>query len=133
MIIFSIIAIFILVIACINYMNMSTARSANRAKEVGIKKSLGSNRNYLIIQFLAESILVALSALILALVLIKLFLPAFNTLIGKQLAIDYFNNVRTIPLMIKKNSEKTIYMSETLDKSRYFFLFLIFMVNKFIS
>ncbi|MDX1284501.1 MAG: ABC transporter permease, partial [Draconibacterium sp.] len=100
MIIFSIIAIFILVIACINYMNMSTARSANRAKEVGIKKSLGSNRNYLIRQFLAESVFVTIIAMILAMVFIKVFLPGFNNLIDKQLAFSYFDNLKTIPLMI---------------------------------
>jgi putative ABC transport system permease protein len=100
MIIFSIIAIFILVIACINYMNMSTARSASRAKEVGIKKSLGSNRNYLVFQFLSESIFVTLIALVLAMILIKMLLPGFNNLIDKQLVFNYFDNFRTIPLII---------------------------------
>jgi len=100
MLIFSIIAVFILVIACINYMNMSTARSANRAKEVGIKKSLGSNRNHLVFQFLSESILVTLIALVLALVLIKLLLPGFNNLIDKQLVFNYFNNFKVIPLLV---------------------------------
>jgi putative ABC transport system permease protein len=100
MLIFSIIAIFILVIACINYMNMSTARSAKRAKEVGIKKTFGSNRNSLIFQFLSESVFVTLIALVLALVFIKLLLPEFNNLIEKQLVFNYFNNIKTIPLMI---------------------------------
>ncbi|MGV8133610.1 MAG: ABC transporter permease [Mangrovibacterium sp.] len=100
MIIFSIIAIFILVIACINYMNMSTARSVKRAKEVGIKKSLGSNRDNLILQFLSESTFVSLTALALALVLIKILLPAFSNLIDKQLALNYTNNFSTIPLMV---------------------------------
>ncbi len=100
MLIFSIIAIFVLVIACINYMNMSTARSANRAKEVGIKKSLGSNRNYLVFQFLSESVLVTLIALAFALLLIKLLLPGFNNLIDKQLVFNYFDNFKTIPLMV---------------------------------
>jgi len=98
--IFSIIAIFILVIACINYMNMSTARSANRAKEVGIKKTFGSSRNSLILQFLSESVLVTLLALLLALFLIKLLLPEFNNLINKQLVFSYFDNFTTIPLML---------------------------------
>ena len=98
--IFSIIALFILVIACINYMNMSTARSANRAKEVGIKKTFGSSRNSLILQFLSESVLVTLLALVLALFLIKLLLPEFNNLIDKQLVFNYFNNFKTIPLML---------------------------------
>jgi putative ABC transport system permease protein len=100
MLIFSIIAIFILVIACINYMNMSTAQSANRAKEVGIKKSLGSNRNSLLFQFLSESVFVTLIALALALLLIQILLPGFNNLIGKQLIFNYFDNFKTIPLMV---------------------------------
>ncbi|MCY1719273.1 ABC transporter permease [Prolixibacteraceae bacterium Z1-6] len=100
MFIFSIIAVFILLIACINYMNMSTARSSNRAKEVGIKKSLGSNRNSLIAQFLSESIIITFIALILALVFVKLFLPVFNNLIEKQLLLHYFDNFKTIPLLV---------------------------------
>ena len=100
MLIFSIIAVFILVIACINYMNMSTARSVNRAKEVGIKKSLGSNRNNLVLQFLSESVFVTLIALALTLVLIKVLLPAFNHLVDKQLIFSYTDNLSTIPLML---------------------------------
>jgi len=100
LIIFSIIALFILVIACINYMNMSTARSVNRAKEVGLKKSLGSNRNKLVLQFLSESVFVTLIALALALALIKILLPAFNNLVDKQLIFNYIDNFRTIPLML---------------------------------
>ena len=100
MLIFSIIAVFILVIACINYMNMSTARSVNRAKEVGIKKSLGSNRNNLVLQFLSESVFVTLIALALALVLIKVLLPAFNHLVDKHLIFSYTDNLSTIPLML---------------------------------
>lgn len=100
MIIFSIIAAFILLIACINYMNMSTARSVNRAKEVGIKKSLGSNRKNLVLQFLSESVFVTLIALALALVLIKVLLPAFNNLVEKQLVFNYIDNFSTIPLML---------------------------------
>ncbi|MDX1285534.1 MAG: ABC transporter permease, partial [Draconibacterium sp.] len=100
MIIFSIVAIFILVIACINYMNMSTARSANRAKEVGIKKSLGSNRNYLVLQFLSESIFTTIIALVFALILIKFLLPGFSNLIEKQLFLNYFDNFKTLPLLL---------------------------------
>mgnify|MGYP004702586573 CR=1 FL=1 len=100
MIIFSIIAVFILIIACINFMNMSTARSSDRAKEVGIRKSLGSNKKYLIFQFLGESIFVTFVSLILAMILIKMLLPGFNNLIEKQLTLHYFDNLRTIPLMI---------------------------------
>ncbi|NQU55284.1 MAG: ABC transporter permease [Bacteroidetes bacterium] len=100
MIIFSIIAIFILVIACINFMNMATARSAKRAKEVGIRKSLGSNRKSLVTQFLSESIFITLISMVLAMVLIKIFLPAFNNLIDKQLEFNYFDNIKTIPLIV---------------------------------
>ena len=100
MIIFSIIAVFILVIACINFMNMSTARSVNRAKEVGIKKSLGSTRHNLVLQFLSESIFVTFIALAFALVFIKVLLPAFNSLIDKQLVFNYTDNFRTIPLLL---------------------------------
>jgi putative ABC transport system permease protein len=84
--IFSAVAIFILVIACVNFMNLSTARSANRAKEVGVRKVLGSQRKSLIAQFLAESFLVSSIALILALVAALLLLPYFNQLAGKQLS-----------------------------------------------
>jgi putative ABC transport system permease protein len=100
LIIFSIIAVFILVIACINYMNMSTARSVNRAKEVGIKKSLGSNRKNLVLQFLSESVFVTLIALVLALALIKILLPVFNNLVDKQLVFSYTENFSTIPLLL---------------------------------
>ena len=100
LIIFSIIAVFILVIACINYMTMSTARSVNRAKEVGLKKSLGSNQKGLVLQFLSESVFVTLIALSLALTLIKVLLPAFNNLVDKQLVFNYTDNFSTIPLML---------------------------------
>ncbi|MGD9555698.1 MAG: ABC transporter permease [Mangrovibacterium sp.] len=100
LIIFSLIAVFILVIACINYMNMSTARSVNRAKEVGLKKSLGANRKGLVLQFLSESVFVTLIALSLALALIKVLLPAFNHLVDKQLVFNYTDNFSTIPFML---------------------------------
>lgn len=83
------IAILILLIACINYMNMATARSERRAKEVGIRKSIGSNRQELIKQFLLESFFVTSIAFLLAIVLVKLFLPDYNTLVQAKLAIDF--------------------------------------------
>jgi len=83
--IFSFIAILILVIACVNFMNLSTARSANRAKEVGIRKVAGSTREDLIIQFLTESLLVTLFSMLLALGLALILLPMFNNLSGKEL------------------------------------------------
>lgn len=89
--IFSIIAAFILIIACINFMNLSTARSEKRAREVGIRKVAGALRSSLISQFLGESVLIALIAGIIALVIVQLSLPAFNLLTDKQLFIPYEN------------------------------------------
>ena len=97
--IFSVIAWFMLLIACVNFMNLSTASAANRAKEVGIRKVLGSIKPQLIRQFLTESVLLTLLALTLALGLTKLALPAFNALSGKQLQVGFFNNVATLPLL----------------------------------
>lgn len=86
--IFSAIALFVLLIACINFMNLSTAGSANRAKEVGIRKVLGSVQSQLIGQFLSESVLVTLLALVLALVIVALAMPYFNQLSGKSFEIS---------------------------------------------
>nr|WP_067062570.1 ABC transporter permease [Mucilaginibacter sp. L294] len=85
--IFSAIALFVLLIACINFMNMSTARSANRAKEVGVRKVLGSSRKYLIAQFLSESILVTVAAAVVAVLAAWALLPLFNQVSGKELSI----------------------------------------------
>ena len=90
--IFSIIAAFILLIACVNFINISTARSATRAKEVGIRKVLGSYKKGLVWQFLTESFLTTLVSLIFAIGLIELLMPYFNSLTGKQLTLQYFNN-----------------------------------------
>ncbi|UCH10551.1 MAG: ABC transporter permease [Fidelibacterota bacterium] len=89
--IFSIIAAFILLIACINFMNLATARSANRAREVGVRKTLGSNRGQLIRQFLVESVFLTLVAVILAVILVQLILPWFNNVVGLQLSFKYSN------------------------------------------
>ncbi len=83
--IFSLIAVFILFIACVNFMNLSTARATNRIKEIGMRKTIGANRFQLIVQFLGESFLVTVIAGLIALLLIELFLPSFNQLSGKQL------------------------------------------------
>ena len=90
--IFSAIGFFILFIACINFVNLSTARSANRAKEVGMRKVVGANRMQLIKQFLGESVLLSSIALLLSVALVELSLPTFNILSGKELAISYFDN-----------------------------------------
>ncbi|MBX2916090.1 MAG: ABC transporter permease [Cyclobacteriaceae bacterium] len=86
---FTFIAVFILVIACINFMNLATARSEHRAREVGIRKSVGSRRSDLIWQFIGESVLITTVAFTLAIVLAELTLPLFNTLVGKKLFIHY--------------------------------------------
>ncbi|MFN4313678.1 MAG: ABC transporter permease [Chitinophagaceae bacterium] len=83
------IAAFILLVACINFMNLSTARSERRAREVGIRKVVGARRPALLLQFLGESILLCLLAACIALLLVQLFLPAFNQLVDKKLAIEW--------------------------------------------
>jgi putative ABC transport system permease protein len=88
---FGLIATFILIIACINFMNLATARSERRAREVGIRKSVGSRRKELIFQFLGESILISLFAFVGALLMTELSLPLYNNLIEKQLSLDYFS------------------------------------------
>jgi ABC-type antimicrobial peptide transport system permease subunit len=86
---FGLIAIFVLVIACINFMNLSTARSERRAREVGIRKSVGSRRHELIFQFIGESLFISLLAFILAILFAQLLLPFYNNLVDKKLFIDY--------------------------------------------
>lgn len=86
---FSVIAIFILVIACINFMNLATARSERRAKEVGIRKSIGSRRHELVFQFLGEALFISFIAFVIGVLLAELLLPAYNNLVDKQLFIDY--------------------------------------------
>ncbi len=86
--IFAIVAVFILLIACANFMNLSTARFSNRSKEVGLRKTIGAHRAQLVKQFLGESLFFVLIALIVALVLIRLSLPLFNQLTGKPLDLD---------------------------------------------
>jgi len=89
--IFLLIAIFILLIACINFMNLSTAKSEKRAKEVGVRKVVGARKRSLVFQFIAESILLSFIAGALAIITVQLCLPAFNQLVQKQLFIDYEN------------------------------------------
>ncbi len=86
---FSIIAIFILLIACINFMNLATARSERRAREVGIRKSVGSHRIELIFQFIGESTFISFIAFAVAILLAQLLLPAYNQLVEKELFINY--------------------------------------------
>ncbi|HEY8920413.1 MAG TPA: ABC transporter permease [Chitinophaga sp.] len=94
--IFSAAAVFILLIACINFMNLSTARSASRAREVGVRKALGSQRKQLILQFLSESWLICALAMGLAVLAAIVLLPFFNQLAGKQMTIDLLHQPRLI-------------------------------------
>jgi ABC-type antimicrobial peptide transport system permease subunit len=89
---FSVVAMLILIIACINFMNLATARSERRAKEVGIRKSLGSRRGQLIAQFYGESLVIAVISFLFGILLVNLLLPAYNNLVDKKLAIDYLSS-----------------------------------------
>ncbi len=93
------VAFIILLIACINFMNLSTARSEKRANEVGVRKVLGSGKKSLVSQFMAEAIITALLAGILSIVLVLLLLPQYNMLIGKQLSLVLFNSYHGIGLL----------------------------------
>lgn len=96
---FGIIGVFVLLLACINFMNLSTARSEKRSREVGIRKSVGSLRRQLIVQFLSESVLLATLSLALALLLVQLSLPIFNHLSDKQMSIPWTNIVFWISVL----------------------------------
>jgi putative ABC transport system permease protein len=98
--IFSVTAIFILMIACINFMNLSTARSAGRAKEIGIRKIAGSTRGNLVIQFLVESVLMSYFSLALALLMASLLLPVFNQIAGKQMQLSTLFATGLLPALI---------------------------------
>jgi len=97
--IFSGVAVFILVIACLNFMNLATARSVKRAKEVGVRKAIGSSRAYLIGQFFGESLLLTFISLLISALLIWLLLPAFNDYTGKHIVAP-FGKVQTWLIMI---------------------------------
>ncbi|TAE42075.1 MAG: FtsX-like permease family protein [Runella slithyformis] len=104
--IFSIVALFVLLIACINFMNLSTARSSKRAKEVGVRKVLGSLRQQLMVQFFAECVLLSFLALIVALGLVGILLPFFNDISGKLLSINdlfsfkFFAALAILPVLV---------------------------------
>jgi putative ABC transport system permease protein len=98
--VFSLIALFILLIACINFMNLSTARFAHRSKEVGVRKVLGSDKKQLVWQFLGESVLLSLFALVFAVLLVKIVLPLFRNLASRQLELELFQSVFTLPILI---------------------------------
>lgn len=85
---FTVIGWIIILIACINFMNLATARSEKRSKEVGVRKVLGAGKGRLIVQFIGEAMMMSLVATLLAVVIIGLLLPAFNAMVGKQIALD---------------------------------------------
>jgi putative ABC transport system permease protein len=97
---FSVVAIFLLFIACINFMNLSTAKFSYRSKEVGIKKVVGSSRSQLISQFLSESLVITVFAMIISLTLVELVLPSFNRFTGKDLNLGYLDHWYIIPLLV---------------------------------
>jgi putative ABC transport system permease protein len=90
---FVIIALFVVLIACINFMNLTTARSGNRSKEVGMRKVVGAKRAQIIGQFMGESVLLSFIALMVSMILVELAMPAFNALCGKQLALSFSRDV----------------------------------------
>jgi putative ABC transport system permease protein len=94
--ILSAIALFILLIACINFINLTVARSLKRAKEIGVRKVVGSSRNQLVMQFLGESLLLSLFAFVLAVLLVQIILPTFNQLANKSLSISYLMDAKLI-------------------------------------
>ena len=98
--IFSIVALMLIVIAVINYMNLSTARASNRTKEVGLRKVVGSTKQMLVKQFLVESVIMSFMALILAVVLVQFSLPYFNNLLNTQLVFDYLGEWYYIPILV---------------------------------
>lgn len=98
--IFGIVALLIIIIASINFMNLSTAQASKRAREIGIKKMGGSSKGILIAQFIIESVVIAAISLVLAVLIVKTVLPWFNNLIGANLSIGLFSNWYTIPLLI---------------------------------
>ena len=97
--VFSLIAIFILIIASINFMNLTTAKYTSRMKEVGIRKVVGSTKKQLVKQFLGESILLSFMSLLAALILVKLLFPAYKNIIGLDLNLDFFSSPYVIPTL----------------------------------
>jgi putative ABC transport system permease protein len=98
--IFSLVAVFILLIACVNFVNLSTARSGERAKEVGIRKTFGSEKKALISQFLAESALLSFTAMLIAIGLAYLLLPLFNQISGKELSFAGVININSLLILL---------------------------------
>jgi putative ABC transport system permease protein len=98
--IFGAVALLIIMVACINYMNLATARLARRSKEIGLRKSLGSVRGQLIAQFMIESFLMVFVAFLISLMLVALFLPVFNSIAGKGIVFSDLLNPQFMAMMI---------------------------------
>lgn len=98
--VFSIVALFILLIACINFINLTTARSVERAKEVGVRKVIGAERRQLGLQFIGESVIIASVAFVLTVVLTALFIPLFNDMAGKTVSEGIFSNPEYIGILL---------------------------------
>ncbi|WP_347374461.1 ABC transporter permease [Aequorivita sp. Q41] len=96
---FGFIALIILIIACINFMNLATARSEKRASEVGMRKALGSGKKQLIIQFMTEAVVTAFLSGILSIILLIILIPQFNALIGKDLSLSLANPIHIFPIL----------------------------------
>jgi predicted permease len=94
--IFSAIALFVLLIACINFMNLTTARSANRAREIGLRKTYGAFRRNIVTQFLSESVLLTVISFLVAFLILSLVIPGFNHISGKELTMNHIFNYRFI-------------------------------------
>lgn len=97
---FSLIAVLILMIACFNFMNLSTAASVKRAREVGMRKVLGSEKKWLIVQFITESVVLTTISTIIAISLVAYVLPFFNDLVGKNIALTDFNWTQAVPVLV---------------------------------
>lgn len=98
--IFALVAALVLLMACVNFMNLSTARSTTRAREIGMRKTLGANRAQIIRQFLGESLIYSFLSLLIALILVHLALPAFSSLSNRELTLDYFASPWMIPSLL---------------------------------
>lgn len=98
--IYSAVALFILFIACINFMNLSTARSSKRANEVGLRKVMGAQRTSLIRQFMGESFLLAFLGLVVAVVLVEVLLPYYNNFVGKELIFNFITDLKWISILL---------------------------------
>ncbi|WP_339812087.1 ABC transporter permease [uncultured Imperialibacter sp.] len=96
---FGAVAILILVMACINFMNLSTARSANRSREVGVRKSIGARKSDLVIQFMTESVLLSFIAMLFAMGIVQMLLPFFNDITAKSIELDFANPVLTFGIL----------------------------------